>query len=143
MSYQNKNNNNMEITTDNIVQLIEDYTNTKEVSIDMVTKKNNDDYQIWLRNKEGVSIGLKKGLPFDDGDLISFYYTSKNDEKVTGYNLIIVNELVGYNSVERQEFIERYKLPKLESELEKYVEKEQYDYAVRNRDFINHLKNKL
>lgn len=84
----------MKITTDNITELIEEYTNTSEVSIDMVTKENNDDYQIWLRNEKGVAIGLEKGLPFDDGDLISFFYTDKDDVWVTGYDRIYVRQLL-------------------------------------------------
>ena len=134
----------MKITTDNIIELIEDYTNTEQVELNMITKKDGRDYQVWQRNYPYIQNdkSLIKGLSFDDGDVIMFYYTSKNDKNI-GFNSIYVNELVGYNSIDKQEFIERYKLPRLQSQLESYVEKEEYDYAIQNRDFINHLKNQI
>lgn len=145
MSYQNKNKNKMEITTNNIVQLIEDYTNTEQVEICQVTKKNNDDYQVWDRsnpNTKVCDLKLLPGLSFDDVKWIMFYYTSKDNGEVVGLNTIELNEIIAYHK-DRKNFIKKIKLPQLERQLEKHVEKEEYDYAVRNRDFINHLKNQL
>lgn len=135
----------MNITTNNIIELIEDYTNTTEVSISMVTRKNGKDYQIWDRSNPNIDVAnlpLLPDLSFNDGDLIMFYYTDK-EGKTIGLNTIYVNELVAYNNDNKQEFIKRYKLPRLQRQLESYVENEEYDYAIQNRDFINHLKGQL
>lgn len=134
----------MKITTDNIIELIEDYTNTEQVELCQVTKKNGDDYQVWQRSYpyKVNDKALIKGLSFDDVKWIMFYYTKKNDVNVVGMDTIYLNELIAYN-LNKKTFITKWKLPKLQQQLEKYVDEEEYDYAIRNRDFINHLKNQL
>jgi hypothetical protein len=134
----------MEVTTDNIIELIEDYTGTEQVQLNQITKKNGDDYQVWDRSNLELKFPLTliPNLSFDYDDEVMFYYTSKGDEKVVGLNTIYIKELLWYN-LKPEKFIKEWKLPKLETYLEKYVDEEKYDYAIQNRDFINHLKNKI
>lgn len=135
---------NMKITTDNIVELIEDYTNTTEIKLNMITKKNGADYQVWKRDDKGLNLlGLEKGLPFSNTDSIFYYYTSKVDSTVIGMNSIYVSEIVSYLGRNKKSFIKDVKIPQLERQLEKYLQTEDYDFAIRNRDFIFHLKNNL
>lgn len=135
----------MNITTNNIIELIEDYTNTTEVSLSMVTKKNGDDYQVWDRSDPTINVGnlpLLPDLPFDDVNTIMFYYTSSSDNTIVGMDTIYLSEIIAYHD-SKKPFIKKWKIPQLEKNLKKYVEEEEYDYAVRNRDFINHLKGQL
>lgn len=134
----------MKITTDNIIELIEDYTNTEQVQLCEVTKKNGDDYQVWQRSYpyKVNDRTLVKGLPFDDVKWITFYYTSKNNEEIVGLNTIELNEIIVYHK-DRENFIKKVKIPQLEKQLKRYVADEEYDYAIQNRDFINHLKNQI
>ena len=83
----------MKITTDNIVGLIEDYTGTKEVELNMITKKSGEDYQIWVKNGKYNTKELQKGLPFDDVEYILYYYTNISDNSV-GLNTICLNEII-------------------------------------------------